>query len=80
MADKIHIPENHIAFCREIARLCREHKMHRVGVTYSPNLDDPWPGNIAMSWEQGRHGEDAGKLSISSNVQAIARLDDPAST
>jgi hypothetical protein len=77
MSDKISIPENHIAFCRAIARLCREHKMRRVGVNYSPGFDDAWGGDIAMSWEQGRHGEDAGKLSISSNVMAHVRLDDP---
>jgi hypothetical protein len=71
---KITIPENHQEFCKAIARLCREYEMQKVHLTYTPRFRDPWDGNIAMSWEEGRHGEDSDKIFISSEVRVYARL------
>ena len=78
MTESSVIPENHIAFCKAVAQLCRDHKMERVGLTYTPSFRDPWSDPIQMVWEQGRHGEDSDKLTITSTVQLRAVLNTPA--
>jgi hypothetical protein len=74
MSEKISIPDNHQEFCKAIARVCREHDMHKCALTYSPTFRDAWDGDIAMVWEQGRHGEDSDKIFISSTVRVWTRI------
>jgi len=75
MTDKPVIPDHHIAFCKAIAKLCREYKMDRVGLNYRPPFQDTWRDEIQMVWEQGRHGEASDKLSITSTVRVHTTLD-----
>lgn len=72
--EKINIPLKHQEFCKALACLCREHGMEKGSVTYTPNFDDSWNGDITMQWEQGRHGEESDKIFISSNIRVWTRL------
>lgn len=72
------IPENHIEFCREVAKLCRKYGLNSFGGTYSPGYGDPWRGNIGFRWESGRHEADTGKVAIWSELRVNANIDVPA--
>lgn len=71
---KINIPERHQEFCKAVARLCREHGLIKANMSYSPAFEDDWDGEIQMSWEDGRHGEDSDKLFLSSTLRVWTRL------
>lgn len=61
------IPEKHVEFSKAVARLAKEHGIQNMNVTYRPSyFGGDWQGDIAIYWEQGRHGADAGKVRISS--------------
>jgi hypothetical protein len=77
MMVKTSIPDNHVEFCRDIARLCRKHGVQKFHGSYRPNFDDPWDGEIIMAWEQGRHGEDSDRLYVNSRVDVYTRLGPP---
>ena len=77
MSEKVTIPERHQEFCKAVARLCREHSMESVTITYRPGFGDEWDGDISAMWEQGRHGEDSDRIYISSNVRVHTRLGPP---
>lgn len=71
------IPENHVEFCRALARLAREHKMSNFSVQYRPSIDDAWRDDIKMQWQQGRHGEESDRIFIQSNVTVHTQLGPP---
>lgn len=69
------IPEKHQEFCKAVARLCREHGLRSFGGQFTPGFGDPWRSQIVFSWAQGRHGEDAGRISITSTLDVRASID-----
>jgi hypothetical protein len=75
MTEKITLPENHVEFCKALARVAREYGIDNLNGSYSPGWKDPWPNNITFSWSQGRHGADADKIWINSSVDVRAKVD-----
>ena len=73
---KVEIPERHQAFCKAVARLAREHDLNNFTGSFRPGYDDEWRGDISFSWEQGRHGEDAGSIRIGSQFSVHAKIGD----
>lgn len=73
----ITIPENHQAFCKELAALARKHGLRELTVQYTPGFDDPWRHRISLRWDAGRHGEDENKIYITSQVDVNAKIDGP---
>ena len=68
------IPSSHIEFCKDVALLAQRYRVDSVSLQFRPGFDDIWSDEIQMSWEQGRHGEDSGRLVISSTVVVRAEL------
>ena len=71
------IPELYVEFCRAVAQLAKDANLERIGVTISPGFDGGWRDQIQMQWWQGRHGEDAYGLAITSTVTVRAELKKP---
>jgi hypothetical protein len=72
---RVSIPENHVEFCRALARVCKQHGIASFFGRYRPDWQDPWRDVIQMNWQQGRHGEEADRISITSEVQINTRID-----
>lgn len=72
--DTTTIPANHIEFCRAVAKLAAAAGLTRLGMTFRPAFCDPWRDEVQMRWEDGRHGEDSGKVFITSTVQVHAKV------
>jgi hypothetical protein len=68
------IPEKHLEFCRAVAALASAHGVDMFGLSFTPSFDDEWRDKITMNWSQGRHGDDAQKVHVSSTVQVITKL------
>jgi hypothetical protein len=68
------IPERHLAFCRAVARLAREHGLNGLGVTFTPPFQDEWNDQISFRWEQGRHGESSGRIFIESTARVHTQI------
>ena len=68
------IPERHLDFCRAVARLAKEHGLNRLTITFEPPFRDEWRDQIQATWEQGRHGEDAGRIFIQSTVRVHTQI------
>lgn len=67
MSTETSIPEKHVEFAKAVARLAKEMGIQNMNVTYRPSyFRDDWKGDISIYWEQGRHGEDADKVRVSS--------------
>jgi hypothetical protein len=73
---EITIPEQHQAFCREVARVARKYKLTNFGGSFKPGYQDEWRAGISFKWEAGRHEEDAGKISIWSQTEVNTNIDD----
>lgn len=69
------IPDRHQTFCREVAKLCRAHGLGRFSGTFRPGFKDGWDGDIAFSWDQGRHGAEAGQVHITSQFHVNTKID-----
>lgn len=68
------IPARHLDFCREVGRLAKEHGLNRVTITLQPGFRDEWRDQISATWEQGRHGEDAGQIYVESTVRVHTKI------
>lgn len=69
------IPQQHIEFCKAVAKLATEFKLNSVGLTFQPGYQDQWHDQIQMSWTQGRHGAERNNLTVTSTVQVRAAID-----
>lgn len=70
MADLPHnIPANHLAFCKAVARVCKEHGINNLSATYRPGWEDGWHADIRLRWTQGRHGADSDRVEIGSTIE-----------
>jgi hypothetical protein len=74
---EIKIPDNHVAFCREVTRLAREHGYNNFNGSFDPGYKDPWQEKINFAWSQGRHGEDNNKIWINSTQNVHTKIDAP---
>ena len=70
------IPDHFIAFGEAVAKLAREAGFTGVGISIRPGYDDSWRDNVTVSWEQGRHGAEAGSLVVQSTVVVRHRIDE----
>ena len=68
------IPERHLALCRAIGALAKEHGLSQLTTTFTPPFDDEWRDAITMRWESGRHGDASGRVYIESTVRVHTAL------
>lgn len=71
------IPQSHVEFCKEVAKLAAKHNLNKFGLTFQPGFDDEWRDQITVNWECGRHGDAIQNLRISSTVLVFAKVDLP---
>lgn len=73
---KIDIPTPHQEFCKVVAKLARDHGLSRFSGMFMPGYKDQsnWQDQIEFSWEEGRHGEDADRIFISSTKRVWTRI------
>ena len=78
MSDKpeSNIPQRHIDFCKAVAKLAAEHGLNSLGMTFRPGYSDEWRDQIQMAWDQGRHGADKRRLTVSSTVTLATAVED----
>lgn len=69
------IPEQHQEFCKAVARLCREYGLRHFEGAFNPAYGDQWKARIQFSWDQGRHGADAGGVTITSTLDVFTEID-----
>ena len=69
------IPEKYLMFFRQVAELARANNLDAVTIKARPGFRDSWRGEISANWDQGRHGDDAYTLRVSSTVDLIENLD-----
>lgn len=75
MADmNVEIPERHQSFCKEVAAVARKYGLNQFDGSFKPGFQDGWRGDIAFHWVQGRHGEDAGRISICSQFHVLTKI------
>jgi hypothetical protein len=70
------IPERHLETCRALARVAAERGLNSFSGKFRPGFRDGWDGDISFNWEQGRHGEDAGQISIWSQIHVNTKIAD----
>lgn len=64
------IPERYQTFVKEVAKLAKLANLRDFHITFSPDIfAKDWSDQLEGVWQQGRHGEDAGRISISSTVR-----------
>jgi hypothetical protein len=68
------IPLDIQEFCKAVAKVAKDHGMSNLHGTFRPNWKSEWRHDVSFSWEQGRHGENADRITISSQVTINAKL------
>lgn len=69
MREKMEIPEGYQEFCKEVGRICKKHHIQEFhGSFRPPAVHAGGHSQIEFKWEQGRHGADSDKITISSQV------------
>lgn len=76
MTTKIDIPLRHQEFCKAVAKLALEHGLDKFHGSFTPGFkdSDDWQDQIEFTWDQGRHGEDADRIFMSSTKRVWTRL------
>lgn len=72
---KVDIPEDIQQICREIAQVARKHNLGSISGKLQPPYTNGWNREVSFIWESGRHGEDSGKISISSLLFVNTTID-----
>lgn len=63
------IPAEYVEFCKQVAELAAKMQLSRMSMKITPGFYGPkWRSDINMHWDNGRHGDSAHKLFISSEV------------
>ncbi len=76
--NEITIPEELQQVCRDIADVARKHGLLELSCDFDPrNMHNNWGGRISFLWRAGRHGEDANRLSISSQFHVNTKINLP---
>lgn len=76
--NEITIPEELQQVCRDISDVARKHGLLKLSCNFDPsNMHHNWRGQISFSWEQGRHGEDANQLKITSQFYVHTQINLP---
>lgn len=70
------IPAEYVEFCKKVAALAADAKLSRMSMKITPGFyGAKWHSDINMHWDNGRHGDSARKLFISSEVTVHATVD-----
>jgi len=74
------IPERYVEFGREVGRLAKRYGLREFDIRIHPGYEeaDEWRDMIVVTWKQGRHGEAADHLHLSSMVQRLVSIMDSA--
>ncbi len=69
------IPAEYVEFCKKVAALAAEAKLNRMSMKITPGFyGAKWQSDINMHWDNGRHGDSAHRLHISSEVTVQATV------
>jgi hypothetical protein len=69
------IPAEYVEFCKKVAALAADAKLSRMSMKITPGFyGAKWQSDINMHWDNGRHGDSARKLFISSEVTVHATV------
>lgn len=74
------IPQNLIAFARELCRVAKKHQIDDMHVRFNCGVmrrDLSWPSSICVTWEQGRHGAADDKMHVSTELTLNTKIVDP---
>lgn len=67
-----HIPTKFAVFAEAVAKLAAQAGFSSVILNirdgWNPTTDTHWPADVRVSWQDGRHGEAARRLTIESTV------------
>jgi len=70
------IPKEYQDFCKEVGKLARKYKLSEFRGEFRPPIRADWHSMISFSWTQGRHGAEAGNISINSQVWVNSTIDE----
>ena len=89
LTEELKIPEVYQQLCKDIAGVIRKHQMNHSYFTdetkqpggvysftgkFSPMASGPEWGEIQFHWESGRHYDEIGKITITSNYRVETTL------
>lgn len=70
--EKINIPEELVQICRELAKVAQSNGLYSLQGEFRHPFE--WGSSVGFKWEAGRHNEDAGEITVWSNLQVITRV------
>lgn len=86
-SDKVIMPDKAHEVARALARAARDQGLRHLSASFElgfedrRDLRDPngrgWWGKFTVSWQQGRHGADAGRISLSADFYSACEIDLP---
>lgn len=73
-ADQITISEDLQALGKELGKIAKRYGLRRLSGTFSPGFDSAWRPDVNFFWSEGRHGEDAEKVSMQSTHSVVVKV------
>ena len=70
------LPKNLQQFCKDIAKVAREHGISTLEGKFHPGFDNDWSTTVHFNWKQGRHGAESGRIHMSSEQTITTKIDD----
>lgn len=72
MAELKHpIPQHFVDFCKEVGKLAEKHNFRSVSFQIESSVFESWPRQVNGSWTNGRHGDTAHLIKVSSSVDIV---------
>lgn len=74
------IPEKDIQFAKDLAELCRNHKLLYFNGDYFPSVESNWHHRIVFAWKNGRHGAESDTIKLHSEEDVTVIIEQPIKT